>query len=88
MSSNFNPQFSKLGEILIHNGKATESGVNEALAEQKVTNEKIGAIHSEEKPINEIIYILFSTVDFFLILFLLRQAYNSHHVLHKPWKQV
>ena len=42
MSSNFNPQFSKLGEILIHNGKATESGVNEALAEQKVTNEKIG----------------------------------------------
>ena len=42
MSSNFNPQFSKLGEILIYNGKATESGVNEALAEQKVTNEKIG----------------------------------------------
>ncbi|MBA65545.1 MAG: pilus assembly protein PilB [Candidatus Marinimicrobia bacterium] len=42
MSANFNPQFAKLGEILIHNGKATESGVNEALAEQKVTNEKIG----------------------------------------------
>ena len=42
MSSNFNPQFAKLGEILVHNGKATESGVNEALAEQKVTNEKIG----------------------------------------------
>ena len=27
MSSNFNPQFAKLGEILIHNGKATENGV-------------------------------------------------------------
>ena len=38
MSSNFNPQFAKLGEILIQNGKATESGVNDALAEQKVTN--------------------------------------------------
>ena len=25
MSSNYNPQFAKLGEILIHNGKATES---------------------------------------------------------------
>ena len=42
MSENFNPQFSKLGEILIHNGKATESGVNEALVQQKTTNEKIG----------------------------------------------
>ena len=42
MSSNFNPQFAKLGEILIRNGKATESGVNDALAEQKVTNGKIG----------------------------------------------
>ena len=42
MSSNFNPQFSKLGEILIKNGKATESGGNDALAEQKVTNGKIG----------------------------------------------
>ena len=42
MSSNFNPQFAKLGEILIQNGKATESGVNDALAEQKVTNGKIG----------------------------------------------
>ena len=42
MSSNFNPQFAKLGEILIHNGKVTESAINEALAEQKTTNEKIG----------------------------------------------
>ena len=42
MNSNFNPQFAKLGEILIQNGKATESGVNEALAQQKSTNEKLG----------------------------------------------
>ena len=37
MSSNFNPQFAKLGEILINNGKVTESGINEALAQQKTT---------------------------------------------------
>ncbi len=42
MSTNFNPQFEKLGEILINNGKATASGINEALAQQKTTNEKIG----------------------------------------------
>ena len=39
---NFNPQFAKLGEILINNGKATESGINEALVQQKTTNEKLG----------------------------------------------
>jgi len=42
MSPDFNPQFSKLGEILVYNGKATEGGVNEALAQQKTTNDKIG----------------------------------------------
>ena len=42
MSADFNPQFSKLGEILVNNGKATESGINEALVQQKTTNEKIG----------------------------------------------
>ena len=42
MSSNFNPQFAKLGEILVNKGKATESGINEALAHQKTTNDKIG----------------------------------------------
>ena len=40
--------------------------------------------HKAEKPINEIIYNLFSTDCFFLILFLLKQAYNFHHVLRKP----
>ena len=42
MSPDFNPQFSKLGEILVYNGKATEGGVNEALVQQKTTNDKIG----------------------------------------------
>ena len=42
MSSNFNPQFAKLGEILINNGKVSESGINEAIAQQKTTNDKIG----------------------------------------------
>lgn len=42
MTSNFNPQFSKLGEILINNGKATESNINEALVQQKTTNDKLG----------------------------------------------
>ena len=35
MSDNFNPQFSKIGEILIHLGKVNESQINQALAEQK-----------------------------------------------------
>ena len=50
----------------------------------KTTKENIVDRHSEEKPINEIICNFFSTDCFFLILFLLKQAYNFHHVLHKP----
>ena len=42
MSADFNPQFSKIGEILVNNGKATESGINEGLVQQNTTNEKIG----------------------------------------------
>ena len=42
MNTEFNPQFSKIGEILINNGKITESGINEGLAQQKTTNEKLG----------------------------------------------
>jgi type IV pilus assembly protein PilB len=42
MTTNFNPQFSKIGEILIHLGKVNESQVNEALAQQKGSQEKIG----------------------------------------------
>ena len=42
MVRDFNPQFQKIGEILIHAGKIDESQLNSALAEQKQTNEKIG----------------------------------------------
>ena len=42
MASDFNPQFQKIGEILIHAGKIDESHLSSALAEQKQTNEKIG----------------------------------------------
>ena len=44
MASDFNPQFQKIGEILIHAGKIDESQLNNALAEQKKTNEKIGQV--------------------------------------------
>ena len=49
----------------------------------KTTKENTVDRHSEEKPINEIISNFFSTDCFFLILFLLMQAYSFHHVLHK-----
>ncbi len=39
----FNPQFSKLGEILVHLGKIDESQLNTALAQQTKTGEKLGA---------------------------------------------
>lgn len=53
MSPEFNPQFSKLGEILVNNGKATEGGVNEALAQQKTTNDKLGVTLIEMGMIEE-----------------------------------
>ena len=53
----------------------------------KTIQERIVDKQSAEKPINEVICSFFSTDYFFLNLFLLMQAYNFHHVLHKPWKQ-
>ena len=44
MASEFNPQFQKIGEILVHAGKIDESKLNSALAEQKKSNEKIGQV--------------------------------------------
>ena len=44
MAAEFNPQFQKIGEILIHAGKINESKLNSALAEQKKSNEKIGQV--------------------------------------------
>ena len=42
MSKGFNPQFQRIGEILVHMKKISESQLNEALAQQKNTNEKLG----------------------------------------------
>ena len=44
MVSAFNPEFQKIGEILIHASKIDESKLNSALAEQKKTNEKLGQV--------------------------------------------
>lgn len=41
---NFNPQFEKLGAILIHMGSITQKDVDAALSEQKESKEKIGQI--------------------------------------------
>jgi len=42
MNKEFNPQFSRIGEILVHEKKISESQLNEALAQQKNTHEKLG----------------------------------------------
>ena len=42
MNDNFNPQFSRMGEILIHEEKISQSELNEALAMQKNTRKKLG----------------------------------------------
>ncbi|MCH2473287.1 MAG: Flp pilus assembly complex ATPase component TadA [Gammaproteobacteria bacterium] len=44
MAAEFNPQFQKIGEILVHAGKIDEGKLNSALAEQKKSNEKIGQV--------------------------------------------
>ena len=44
MSNSFNPQFQKIGEILIHLGKLSDSQLQEALVEQKNTKEKLGLV--------------------------------------------
>ena len=42
MSVEFNPQFSRIGEILVHEQKISDDQLNEALAQQKNTHEKLG----------------------------------------------
>ena len=44
MSADFNPQFQRIGEILIHVDKISESQLNEALVQQKNTHEKLGQV--------------------------------------------
>ena len=42
--SNFNPQFAKIGEVLVHNEVITEEQLNKALLEQKNSKEKLGNV--------------------------------------------
>ncbi len=54
----FNPQFSKIGEVLVHNGVATKQQVKEALDKQKHFRIKLGEnaveirLHSGKRPFN------------------------------------
>jgi type IV pilus assembly protein PilB len=53
MSNSFNPQFQKIGEILIHLGKLSDSQLQEALVEQKNTKEKLGLVLIKNDIISE-----------------------------------
>ncbi|MEC7731550.1 MAG: ATPase, T2SS/T4P/T4SS family [Candidatus Neomarinimicrobiota bacterium] len=53
MSTEFNPQFSRIGEILVHQQKISESQLNEALVQQKNTHEKLGQTLMDMNFINE-----------------------------------
>ncbi len=51
--SNFNPQFQRIGDILVHNGVISQDDLVRALDDQKTSNEKIGAILIKLGFINE-----------------------------------
>ena len=53
MNAEFNPQFSRIGEILVHQQKVSESQLNEALLQQKNTHEKLGQTLMDMNFINE-----------------------------------
>ena len=53
MTQEFNPQFQKIGDILVHEGKISESQLNAALAEQKVRKEKLGIVLLDQGIITE-----------------------------------
>ncbi len=42
MNQEFNPQFQRIGEILVHSEIITQENLNEALAHQKTTRERLG----------------------------------------------
>ena len=42
--SNFNPQFQRIGDILVHNESISQEDLNKALSEQKNSNEKLGPV--------------------------------------------
>ena len=68
MTSEFNPQFQKIGEILVHAGKIDESQLNNALAEQKKTNEKLGQVLISMEVIDE---------DDFITAFSMQMGYRK-----------
>ena len=41
---NFNPQFQRIGDILLHNKAITQENLDKALSEQKNSNEKLGHV--------------------------------------------
>ena len=53
MEQEFNPQFQKIGDILVHEGKISDSQLNSALAEQKVSKEKLGSVLLDQGLITE-----------------------------------
>ncbi|MDP6584939.1 MAG: hypothetical protein QF535_09800, partial [Anaerolineales bacterium] len=53
MEQEFNPQFQKIGDILVHEGKISDSQLNSALAEQKVRKEKLGTVLLDQGLITE-----------------------------------
>ena len=50
---NFNPQFQKIGDILVHQKVITSDQLEKALAEQKNSNEKLGHILISQGAIKE-----------------------------------
>ena len=49
----FNPQFEKIGDILVYQQVITESDLSQALEEKKTSNEKLGQILINKKIITE-----------------------------------
>ena len=68
MSAEFNPQFQKIGEILVHAGKIDEGKLNSALAEQKKSNEKLGQVLISMEAIEE---------DDFITAFSMQMGYRK-----------
>jgi len=68
MAAEFNPQFQKIGEILVHAGKIDETKLNSALAEQKKTNEKLGQVLISMEVIDE---------DDFITAFSMQMGYRK-----------
>jgi len=53
----FNASFAKIGDILVHQNRITQSQLDDALEEQKKSNEKLGKILIDKKLISEAQYV-------------------------------